>query len=356
MPRCCACPEAADTGALRTSAEQISQAAERAAGLTRQLLTFSRRQMIQLTQLDLNTVVSNMTKMLGRILGEDIALQCNYATNPPLVHADIGMMEQVLLNLAVNSRDAMPSGGQLTIMISVLEIGIKEGREHPEGRTGRFVCLSIKDTGCGIESKTLPHIFEPFFTTKPVGKGTGLGLATVYGIVKQHQGWVEVESQIGRGTTFNVFLPNDGAVAGTPEEAGLETSRGGTETILVVEDELPVRELVCRVLKECGYGVLQAATGAEALKVWSNHQDRIDLLLTDIVMPDGMTGRDLAGKVQAEKPGLKAIYTSGYSADIVGKDFIIQEGLNFLQKPYVPQKLIRVVRKCLDEKSGAGRQ
>ncbi len=350
------CMSEAATGALRTSAEQICQAAERAAGLTRQLLTFSRRQMIQLKQLDLNTVVSNMTKMLGRILGEDIELQCNYATNPPLVHADIGMMEQVLLNLAVNSRDAMPSGGQLIVRILVLEIGVKEGRAHPEGRAGRFVCLSITDTGCGIDSKTLPHVFEPFFTTKPVGKGTGLGLATVYGIIKQHQGWVEVESQIGRGTTFSVFMPHDGAAAGAREETSLETARGGTETILVVEDEPPVRELVCRVLKECGYGVLQAGTGAEALKVWSNHQDEIDLLLTDIVMPDGMTGRDLAGKVQAERPGLKAIFTSGYSADIIGKDFVVQEGLNFLQKPYVPQKLIRVVRKCLDEKSGAGRQ
>ncbi len=340
-------------GSLSNSAEQICQAAERAASLTRQLLTFSRRQPIELKQLDLNTVVSNMTKMLGRLLGEDIALQCNYATNPPLVHADVGMMEQILLNMAVNSRDAMPSGGRLTISISVLEIRAGEELEHPEGRTGRFVCLSITDTGCGIDPKTLPRIFEPFFTTKPVGKGTGLGLATVYGIVKQHQGWVEIASKVGRGTTFHVFLPHDGGAAKTAEaEASPEAARGGTETILVVEDELSVRELVCRILTESGYRVLQAATGVEALKVWHNHQDQIDLLLTDVVMPDGMTGHDLVAKVQSEKPALSAIFTSGYSADIVGKDFIIQEGLNFLQKPYVPQKLIRMVRKCLDEKPG----
>jgi len=210
--------------------------------------------------------------------------------------------------------------------------------------------LSITDTGCGIEPGTLPHIFEPFFTTKPVGRGTGLGLATVYGIIKQHQGWAEVESEVGRGTTFKVFLPREDGAAATVEETSPETICGGTETILVVEDEPPVRELVCRILKERGYRVLQAATGAEALKVWDDHKNQIELLLTDIVMPDGMTGRDLAEKVQEEKPELKAIFTSGYSADIVGKDFIIQEGLNFLQKPYVPQKLIRVVRKCLDEK------
>ncbi len=337
-------------GPMKISTEQICQAAERAAALTRQLLTFSRRQMMQLKQLDLNTVVSNMTKMLGRILGEDIELQCNYSTNMPLIHADVGMMEQVLLNLAVNSRDAMPSGGKLTLRIGLVEIGMGGLREHAEGRAGRFVCLSITDTGCGIDAKTLPHIFEPFFTTKPVGKGTGLGLATVYGIIKQHQGWVEVESQVGRGTTFNVFLPHDSRSTAATEEASPEIARGGTETILVVEDELAVRELVCRILKECGYRVLEAATGTEALKVWGNFKDQIDLLLTDIVMPDGMSGRDLAAKVQAERPELKAIFTSGYSADIVGKDFIIQEGLNFLQKPYIPRKLICAVRKCLDEK------
>lgn len=338
-------------GPLAGSAEQICQASERAAGLTRQLLTFSRRQMMQPRHLDFNQVVSNMTKMLGRILGEDISLQCNYSPDLPLVHADDGMVEQVLLNLAVNSRDAMPSGGQLTIRISVLNLNAERLRQHPEGRAGEFVCLSVADTGCGIDPAVLPHIFEPFFTTKAVGKGTGLGLATVYGIIKQHQGWVEVDSKPGRGTTFHVFLP---ATKNKAEKAGetrnQDSVRGGTETILVVEDEAPVRELVCRILKTCGYQVLQADSGIEALSVWREHKDKIQLLLTDIVMPEGMTGRDLAEKLQSERPDLKAIFTSGYSSDIVGKDFVIQEGVNYLQKPYMPQKLMRVVRNCLDGK------
>jgi two-component system cell cycle sensor histidine kinase/response regulator CckA len=339
-------------GPFSGSAEQICQAAERAAGLTRQLLTFSRRQMMQPKQLDLNQIVSNMTKMLGRIMGEDIALQCNYSLDLPLIHADVGMIEQILLNLAVNSRDAMPTGGQLTIKISVLNLQNELLWEHPEGRDGEFVRLSITDTGCGIDAAVLPHIFEPFFTTKAVGKGTGLGLATVYGIIKQHHGWIEVESKVGSGSTFHVYLPvfKPGTPGKAPDTDVQEAMRGGTEMILVVEDELPVRDLVCRILKNSGYQVLQANSGVEAMEVWRDHKDEIQLLLTDIVMPDGMTGRDLAEKLQAEKPALKAIFTSGYSSDIVGKDFIIQEGLNFLQKPYVPQKLTRAVRKCLDGK------
>ncbi|EEF62565.1 PAS domain S-box protein [Pedosphaera parvula] len=334
-----------------TSAEQIVQAADRAAGLTRQLLTFSRRQMMQPKLLDLNVVVSNMTKMLGRILGEDIALQFNYAPNLPLVHADSGMMEQVLLNLAVNSRDAMRGGGQLTVKIFGMEITGLEMNEHPEGRTGHFVCLKVSDTGCGIEPKNLPHIFEPFFTTKAIGKGTGLGLATVYGIVKQHQGWIEVTSSPGVGTTFQVFLlasnESSSKLNGTtPLE---EAVRGGTETILVVEDEAAVRELVCKILISRGYQVLHAVSGSKALEVWKEHKNRIDLLLTDMVMPDGMSGRDLAEQIQTEKPGLKAVFTSGYSSEIAGKDFILKEGLNFLQKPYHPHKLVRVIRKCLDD-------
>lgn len=343
---------ATQEGQLSGSAEQICQAAERAAGLTRQLLTFSRRQMMQPKPLDLNLVVSNLTKMLGRILGEDIALQFNYSPNLPVVHADAGMIEQILLNLAVNSRDAMPSGGQLSIRTKVVDLYNDALKAHPEGREGEFVCLSVTDTGCGIEAATLPHIFEPFFTTKAVGKGTGLGLATVYGIIKQHLGWVEVESEVGNGTTFHVFLPCLAeASAVSPGDATTdEAPRGGDETILVVEDEAPVRDLVCRVLKGAGYEVVEASTGLEALKIWHSRKDKIDLLLTDIVMPDGMTGRDLAEQIQAQKPGMKAIFTSGYSADIVGKDFIIQEGLNFLQKPYMPQKLTRAIRTCLDGK------
>jgi PAS domain S-box-containing protein len=336
-------------GSSVRSAQQIGHAADRAAGLTRQLLAFSRRQVMQPRRLDMNEVVSNLTKMLGRLLGEDIALQLNYFPRPALVHADAGMMEQVLLNLAVNSRDAMPKGGLLAIKISPVELTASHGLGHSEGRPGRFVCLSVIDTGCGITPENLRRIFEPFFTTKEVGKGTGLGLATVYGIVKQHQGWIEVASEPGKGTTFKVFLPESSEPSGPGSEPAAEkVVRGGKETILVVEDEGPVRELVCNLLARHGYQILQADSGLKALQIWQESRDRIDLLLTDLVMPDRINGRELAEKLLAERPKLKVIFTSGYSADIVGKDFALRDGLHYLQKPYHPQKLALTVRDCLD--------
>ncbi len=338
-----------ETGAR--SAQQIAQAAERAAGLTRQLLTFSRRQLIQPQRLDMNKIVGNMTDMLGRILGEDVTLQLNYSTASATVEADAGMMEQVLLNLAVNARDAMPRGGQLSVRIAIVDVDESHLQRHPEARAGRFVCVSKSDTGCGIPPENLSRIFEPFFTTKEVGKGTGLGLATVYGIVKQHQGWVEVESAVGKGTTFRIYIPYvaDERI-GTEKSAAQIIVRGGTETILLAEDEKPVRELVARVLEKQGYKVLQAGAGAEAVEVWRAHKDEIHLLLTDLIMPGAMNGRELAEALWAERPDLKVIFTSGYSADIVGKDFKIESDLNFLQKPYHPQTLALTVRRCLDGK------
>jgi two-component system cell cycle sensor histidine kinase/response regulator CckA len=337
------------TAVSARSAQQISQAAERAASLTRQLLAFSRRQVLQPRRLDMNEVVANITKMLGRILGEDIALQLNYSPQPALVQADAGMMEQVLLNLAVNSRDAMPKGGLLAIKISTLEVDARRLAEHSESHTGRFVCLSVIDTGCGIPPENLRRIFEPFFTTKEVGKGTGLGLATVYGIVKQHQGWIEVESEPGKGTAFKVFLRRSVEAAEAADKPSAEIAvRGGKETILVVEDEEAVRELVCNLLAGHGYQILQAESGTKALQVWRASKDRIDLLLTDLVMPDQMNGRELAEKLWAERPRLKVIFTSGYSAEAVGKDFVLRRGLNYLQKPYHPHKLALAVRDCLD--------
>ena len=221
---------------------------------------------MQPRQLDMNEVVANMTKMLGRILGEDIALQLNYCPQPARVQADAGMMEQVLLNLAVNSRDAMPKGGVLAVKISALEVDARRQAEHSEARTGRFVCLSVIDTGCGIPPENLRRIFEPFFTTKEVGKGTGLGLATVYGILKQHQGWIEVESEPGKGAAFKVFLPRSTEAAEPRPAARRESGRGGTETILVVEDEAAVRELVCHLLTGHGYRILEAESGTKALQ------------------------------------------------------------------------------------------
>ncbi len=332
------------------SAQQITQAAERAAGLTRQLLTFSRRQVMQAHRMDLNEVVSNMTMMLGRILGEDISLQLNYWPQPACIHADASMIEQILLNLVVNARDAMPKGGQLAIKIVVSKIA-GDGEEFPSGeRRGEFVCLHVTDTGCGIEPGNLRRIFEPFFTTKEVGKGTGLGLATVYGIVDQHKGWIEVNSEPNKGSTFRVFLPVSQEAA-TPAQGKPNTPsvRGGNETILVVEDEVAVRELVCNVLLGKGYSILEAETGVKALEVWQQNKKKIDLLLTDLVMPDHLNGRELAEKLRAERPKLKVIFTSGYSADVVGKDFVLQRGSHYLQKPYDPEKLALTVRGCLDE-------
>ncbi len=333
------------------SAAQIVQAAERAAGLTRQLLTFSRRQLIQPRQLDVNKVVGNMTNMLGRLLGEDVALQLNYCQLPPMVEADAGMLEQVLLNLAVNARDAMPKGGQLAIRIAIANVGEAYGRGKSEVRAGCFVCLSVTDTGTGITPENLRRVFEPFFTTKEIGKGTGLGLATAYGIVKQHQGWIEVDSQVGKGTTFRIYLPYIGAGQSATEKPTTQiTVRGGSETILLVEDEAPVCELVSRVLNKYGYRVLPAGNAVEAIEVWRNNKEQIALLLTDLVMPNHMNGRELAEKLWAEEPNLKVIFTSGYSADIVGKDFKLEPELNFLQKPYQPQMLATTVRRCLDGK------
>jgi PAS domain S-box-containing protein len=338
-----------DTGAR--SAQQITQAAERAAGLTRQLLAFSRRQLIQPKRLDMNKTVGNLTDMLGRILGEDVSLQLNYSKSPATVEADAGMMEQVLLNLAVNARDAMPRGGQLGIRISLVDVDAAHIQRHHEARVGRFVCVSKSDTGCGIPPENISRIFEPFFTTKEIGKGTGLGLATVYGIIKQHQGWIEVESAVGKGTTFRIYIPFVGTAQTDTEKPTTQlTIRGGTETILLVEDERPVRELVARVLQKYGYQIWQAGSGHDALGVWHEHKAGISLLLTDLIMPGNMNGHELAERLWAEEPGLKVIFTSGYSADIVGKNFKLDPELNFLQKPYHPQTLALTVRRCLDGK------
>jgi len=339
-------------GAGARSAQQIGQAAERAAGLTRQLLTFSRRQVMQPRRLDMNEVVCNMTQMLGRILGEDITLQLNYSSQPAVVQADASMMEQVLLNLAVNSRDAMPKGGRLVIQISSQLIQAEPLAKLSHPYDGTFVCLRVIDTGCGIPRENLPRIFEPFFTTKALGKGTGLGLATVYGIIKQHEGWIDVESEPGAGTTFKVFLP---CTQGETESAGKQSAepnlRGGAETVLVVEDEAPVRELVCNLLVSQGYRVLQAESGLQAMEIWQSSKQDVDLLLTDLVMPNQMNGRELAEKLWAERPHLKVIFTSGYSVEVVGADFVLQRGINYLQKPYPPKKLALMVRDCLDSKN-----
>ncbi|HWF17809.1 MAG TPA: PAS domain S-box protein [Verrucomicrobiae bacterium] len=332
----------------KDSAQQIGLAAERAANLTRQLLTFSRRQIIQPKNLDLNEVVNNMTKMLRRLLGEDITLHVSYTPCLPLVHADPGMMEQILLNLSVNSRDAMPKGGRLFINTSALKVDETYSLQVPEAIPGEYVCLTVRDTGVGIVPEVLPHIFEPFFTTKDVGKGTGLGLATVYGIVQQHRGWIQASSKVNKETVFQIFLPGVAGKNAEDIEKSETKVRGGKETILVVEDEPPLRILVRSVLERYGYKVLDANSGVAALTIWEQHKDQIKLLLTDMVMPHGISGRELASKLLADNPDMKVIYSSGYSLAVVGKDMILQEGINFLQKPYNPRKLGQAIRDCLD--------
>ncbi|HKS36900.1 MAG TPA: response regulator [Verrucomicrobiae bacterium] len=343
--------EAVDEG-IKEHLKQVYSAGERAANLTRQLLTFSRKKEMQVNSLNLNEVIDNITKMLGRIIGEDIKLQCRCPSTLPPIQADEGMMEQVLMNLAVNARDAMPKGGQLSIGTDRVTTDAAHVQHNPEAQAGDFICLSVRDTGCGMTQEVRARIFEPFFTTKGVGKGTGLGLATVFGIVKQHQGWIEVESHVGVGTTFKVFLPVSPNLEAADEKTTPRTQiRRGTETILLVEDEVALRGLTKITLQRFGYRVLEAASGVDALSVWEQHGSRIDLLLTDMVMPDGLAGRELARQLQARKPDLKVIYVSGYSMDSEGTGFRAREGVTFLQKPYQSQKLAQAVRNLLDGKA-----
>ena len=329
--------------------KQIALATERASHLTRQLLTFSRKQVIHVRSIDLNELVNNVGKLLRRAIGESIALRFNYSPGLPPIDADTGMMEQVVMNLAINARDAMPEGGQLTIATQLSEIDDARVQQNREARPGRFVCLTMSDTGCGMDEATLDRIFEPFFTTKPAGKGTGLGLATVYGIVKQHQGWIEVQSQVGRGTSFNVFLPvGSQTVSPAAKSADKPAVRGGNETILLVEDEPAVLTMAKGILQRLGYEVVTASSGDEAITRWQEHTGKFDLLLTDMVMPGSLSGRELSEKLLKEKPALKVIYTSGYSMDLIRPGLATSSDFVFLQKPYHPETLARIVRGCLD--------
>jgi signal transduction histidine kinase/HAMP domain-containing protein/ActR/RegA family two-component response regulator len=334
--------------------QAIAFAAERAAGLTRQLLMFSRKNVMQSKQLDLRDVVANMNKMLQRILGETVTLEFTPPPELPAVKGDAGMMEQILMNLAVNARDAMPKGGTLAINLSPLNIDDDYVKSHPEAHVGDFVRLRVADTGTGMDAATMARIFEPFFTTKEVGKGTGLGLATVYGIVKQHSGWIEVTSEVGKGTAFSVFFPASGQTTRVAKENSDPAAfiRGGHETILIVEDESVLRELAHAILSDCGYRIIEAASGREALDVWERHQGEIDLVLTDIIMPEGVTGLELAKKLLSQRPNVKIIFTSGYTVDDVSTDFLARtNNARFIQKPYTRAALAKTVRQALDGKS-----
>jgi PAS domain S-box-containing protein len=332
---------------LRHHAQEIQKAGDRAAELTHQLLAFSRKQVLIPQVLDLGVVVTETKNMLRRLIGEDIELVTT--TEAPLgaVRADVSQVDQVIVNLAVNARDAMPRGGRLTISLRNVELDEAFAREHAGARTGPHVLLAVSDTGVGMSPETLSHLFEPFFTTKEVGKGTGLGLATVYGIVKQSDGYIAVRTDLGHGSTFEVYLPRvEGAVRPRRLERALTSSRG-TETVLLVEDEAGVRRLVQEILESAGYRVLTAASGPEALQQSRDHEGTIHLLLTDVVMP-GMSGPQLAERIATTRPGLRTLYTSGHTDDTLGPHGGLPPGMAFVQKPLTPDALADRVRELLD--------
>jgi two-component system cell cycle sensor histidine kinase/response regulator CckA len=328
---------------------QISRAADRAAGLTRQLLALGRRQLLAVEVLDLNVTINDFSKMVQRLIGEDIFL--SLALDPRLwrVKADPGHMEQILLNLAVNARDAMPRGGSLYLETTNTELGADYVRSHASDLTpGEYVMLSVTDTGHGMDARTQSRIFEPFFTTKEAGKGTGLGLSTIYGIVKQHKGHIEVHSDFGQGASFKIYLPREHA----PDHAQPEVQRSmahptGTETILVVEDEQLVRELACESLEMLGYAVLSACDPEQAIKVSERHRGPIHLLLTDVVMPT-MDGASLLKELSRNRPELKVLYMSGYSANTIIQYGVMNASGYFLQKPFTVDGLAGKLRMALD--------
>jgi PAS domain S-box-containing protein len=334
--------------AMAESIQQIDDAANRAARLTRQLLTFSRQEVMQPADHNLNGLVANLSKMLRRLLSENIEMTVEFAPVPLPIRGDEGMVEQVLLNLVVNARDAMSRGGVLRVVTATVDLDEAAAHATPPARPGTFACLTVSDTGTGIAPEIRSHIFEPFFTTKGVGKGTGLGLATVYGIMQQHGGWITMESEVGRGTTFRAYFPRLATSlveTGAAQPAALQ---GGHETILLVEDEPAVRAVAEVALAGLGYRVFAASSGLVALQVWEEHKHEIELLLTDLIMPDGITGRDLALRLRAGAPKLPVIYMSGYSHEVAGGDFPLEEGMNYLPKPFDLTSLAKQVRASLD--------
>ena len=331
--------------------KELESEAKRAANLTRQLLMFSRRSVMQMRVMDLNETVQNLLKLLRRLLGENIIVEFSPGQHLPPIEGDTGMLEQVLLNLSVNARDAMPRGGRLTISTVLVDLDAEFTKHNTERRIGKFLRLSVTDAGTGMDESIIKRIFEPFFTTKEIGKGTGLGLPTAYGIIKQHQGWIEVESAIGKGSTFNVFLPAKTDAVRTSETHGapLPTLRG-EGTVLLVEDEHIVRRPIGTYLRKLGYNVIEAANGNQALALWREHGKRVDLLFTDMVMPEGVTGLELAQRLVIEKPTLKIIISSGYSTEFSSHGVTTDAGFIYLPKPSSSAIIASTVRSCIEQK------
>jgi len=327
---------------------ELEKQGNRATNLTRQLLLFSRRQAMETKRLDLNELLNGLMKMLSRLIGEDIKLEIHPFPNALWINADPGMMEQMIVNLCVNARDAMPKGGQIKIITELIHLRPQDVLQQRDARVGTFVRLSVQDTGCGMTEEIMARIFEPFFTTKGPGKGTGLGLATVHGIVKQHRGWVEVDSVIGMGTTFRIYIPADSKPLEQPQTKKTSAILDGTETILVVEDESSLRRIVKQTLSRHGYRVLEAQDGVHALEIWKKHHQEIQLLFSDMVMPSGLTGLELAEELSRLKPDLKIVITSGYTTS--NSPTTIPTGVKLLSKPFTPEALASIIRNCLDER------
>jgi len=333
---------------LRADVQQIENAAERASTLIRQLLAFSRRQVLQPKVIDLNAIVLGLDKLLGRLMGEHIEMVTRCGVNVGHVKADPAQIEQVIMNLVVNARDAMPKGGRLTVETVNVELDSNYARDHVTVKPGSYVMLAVSDSGIGMSPETVAHIFEPFYTTKESGQGTGLGLSTVYGIVKQSGGYIWVYSEPGKGTTFKVYLPRvTGQVEAMPEVVELTGAGGGSETILLVEDEEAVRELASRILSAKGYSVVAAKSVKEAEQFSEKHAGKIHLLLTDIIMP-GTSGRELARRITGRHPQTRVLYMSGYTDNVLAQGGVLEAGLSFLQKPFTPGVLVQKVRDVLD--------
>jgi signal transduction histidine kinase len=334
---------------LKENVKEIQKASQRAADLTRQLLAFSRRQILEFKVISLNTVLQETDKMLRRVLGEDIERVTRLAEDLGKVRTDPGQAEQMIINLAVNARDAMPSGGKLTIETANVELDDTYAHSHIGVKPGQYVMLSVSDTGCGMTPEVKEHLFEPFFTTKEKGKGTGLGLSTVYGIVKQSGGEVWCYSEPGQGTIFKIYLPRaEEEMVPGPHRDEKDSFPKGRETILLVEDELSVRGLAVRVLRESGYNLLQAADGTEALRVAQEYAGKIHLLLTDVVMPQ-MGGKELANRLKTLRPDIKVLFTSGYTDNAIVHHGVLDPGIDFLQKPFSPSAFAQKVREVLDK-------
>jgi two-component system, cell cycle sensor histidine kinase and response regulator CckA len=337
----------------RIKLEEIYKASQRAASLTRQLLAFSRKQNIQPVVLDLNSVLNDTCKMLRHVVGENTYLSFMPQANSAKVKADRGQIEQILMNLVVNARDAMPNGGKLIITTATAELDQPYIRDHRFAKPGRHVMLSVSDTGTGMDKETQTHIFEPFFTTKDPGKGTGLGLSTVYGIVKQHGGHIIVYSELGLGTTFKVYFPEvDGALTSGNIPKPHYVLPTGNETILVVEDEDSLRKLTYNSLQSSGYTVLDAREGKEALEIAKQYNNPIHLLLTDVIMP-GVSGRELADTLSGSRPEMKVLYMSGYSDDHIAHHGVLERGVALIEKPFSLESLLTKVREVLDSRANA---